>query len=63
MVDLSQHLNELRWHWGSAYAIAHPEPDLWIAQRRDDHATLRDETPAGLRDKILADYLDRPVPR
>jgi hypothetical protein len=56
-------LNALKWHWGSAYVIAHPAADAWIAQRRDDHATLRAEDPAELRDKILGDYFANPVPR
>jgi hypothetical protein len=63
MVDLSQHLNELKWHWGSAYMVFHPEPDVWMAQRRDDYRTLRDQTPTGLRDRIRADYAARPVSR
>lgn len=62
-VDSSQGLSELRWHWGSAYSITHPEPDLWIAQRKDDHATLRAESAYELRDKILGDYLANPVSR
>jgi hypothetical protein len=53
----------LRWHWGEAYAIHHPAPDVWVAVRRDDHATLRGTTPMGLRERIIADYCARPVPR
>lgn len=56
-------LSYLTWHWGSAYLIAHPEPDCWVAQRADDRTTLRSDTPLGLRDRILADYTARPVPR
>ena len=56
-------LSELRWHWGSAYSIAHPEPDAWLAIRKDDHATLRADGPVELRDRILADYFEHPVPR
>lgn len=40
MDDWAEPLGELRHHWGSAYAISHPGPDTWVAQRRDDHATL-----------------------
>ena len=56
-------LADLRWHWGSAYMIFHPEPDVWVAQRRDDYATLRAEAPMELLERIRADYQDRPVPR
>lgn len=56
-------LAALIWHWGSAYIISNPEPDVWLAIRRDDHGTLRDTTPTGLRDRIIGDYFARPVPR
>jgi hypothetical protein len=56
-------LEALQWHWGDAYLIANPEPGVWVAARRDDHATLRGETPEVLRDKIIADYTARHVPR
>ena len=56
-------LAELRWHWGSAYVISHPAPDVWVAQRRDTRETLRSDGPAGLRQAILADYFAHPVPR
>jgi hypothetical protein len=56
-------LGALMWHWGSAYIIGCHGAGLWIAQRRDTRETLRAETPLGLRDKIIADYTTRPVPR
>jgi hypothetical protein len=56
-------MNALWWHWGSAYVITHPEPGEWIAQRRDTRETLRADTPTGLRDAILADYMARKVSR
>ena len=56
-------LDALRWHWGEAYVIGHPAPEVWTAERRDNHETLRDTTPFGLRDKIIADYIARKVPR
>jgi hypothetical protein len=56
-------LEELRWHWGSAYVISSPEPDTWIAQRRDTHETLRTDDPGTLLGLIRADYAARPVPR
>ena len=45
--DWDEPLDALRWHWGSAYVISCNGADLWIAQRRDDHQTLRDGTPLG----------------
>ena len=56
-------LAEMRWHWGSAYIIEHPGPDLWLAQRRDDRAVLRAGSAAELLDLIRADYAERPVSR
>jgi len=63
MVTWDEPLDALKWHWGSAYSIHHPGPDVWLAQRRDTYETLRDETPAGLRNRIVADYSARPVSR
>ena len=56
-------LDELRWHWGSAYLISFFEPDTWVAQRRDDRSVLRSDSPADLREKIVADYTAHPVSR
>lgn len=56
-------LESLSWHWGDAYAVSRPGPDVWLAQRLDTRETLRAETPVELRDLILADYTARPVPR
>jgi hypothetical protein len=61
--DWDQPLDALRWHWGEAYIICHPEPDVWIAQRRDTREMLRDFTPLGLRDQIIRDYTARSVER
>ena len=60
---MDEPLGALRWHWGDAYAVCHPPTDTWIAQRRDTRETLKATTPEGLRDKIIADYLARPVSR
>jgi len=49
-------LGDLRWHWGSAYIINCLGLGKWVAERRDTHETLRDETPLGLREQIIADY-------
>ena len=56
-------LKSLRWGWGSAYIVDRLGPGAWIAQRRDDHTTLRTESAPELRDLIMADYAARPVPR
>ena len=63
MGDYDDDLAELRHHWGSAYRISHPAPDVWLAQRRDTRETLRADSPGELLDLIRADYASRPVPR
>jgi hypothetical protein len=61
--DWSEPLDELIWHWGEAYSISNPGLGIWVAERRDNHETLRESTPLGLRDKIIADYTASKVPR
>jgi hypothetical protein len=61
--ERDQPLDELRWHWGSAYLIEHHSPDVWIAQRQDNRETLRADSPGGLLDRIRADYAAHPVSR
>jgi hypothetical protein len=62
--DWDEPLEALRWHWGDAYLIHYIETaGKWVAQRRDSHATISAESAGELRDLILADYNDRPVPR
>jgi hypothetical protein len=56
-------LAELRYHWGDAYEISHPERDVWVAQRNDTRETVRAATGDGLFGAIGADYRARPVPR
>jgi hypothetical protein len=56
-------LDELVWHWGEAYIFTKPRPDLWLAERRDDHGTLHAKTAPELLDKIRADYFSHPVSR
>ena len=63
MDDWEGLLDALRWHWGSAYLISFFEPDNWLAQRRDNRQTLRADSPADLREKIVADYTVHPVSR
>ncbi len=61
--DTEEALGALLWHWGEAYIIVHPEPDFWLAERRDTHETVRAATPEELRDRILEDYRRSPVSR
>ncbi len=56
-------LADLRHHWGSAYLLLHPQPDVWVAVRRDDHGAVRADSPAGLLRAIRDDYAARAVPR
>ena len=63
MSDWEAPLDALRWHWGGAYLISFFEPDVWVAQRRDNRETLRADNPGDLRDLIVADYNANPVSR
>ena len=61
--DATRALDELRFHWGSAYDIG-ADGGAWTARRRDGKgAPLTDPLPEGLRLRILADYAAMPVPR
>ena len=56
-------LDELEFHWGSAYHIAVAD-GVYTARRLDGKgAPLTDPLPAGLRLRIQADYTALPVPR
>ena len=56
-------LDELRFHWGSAYDIG-AAGGVYTARRRDGKGTtLTDALPEGLRLLIMADYERLPVPR
>ena len=62
--DMDEPLADLRHHWGEAYLIEHPGPDVWVAQRRDrSRSTIGAKNPAELLEKIRVDYATRPVPR
>jgi hypothetical protein len=52
-------LDDLRWHWGSAYDID-VDGKCWTAQRRTTGRILSSETPYGLRDLIVTDYSAHP---
>jgi hypothetical protein len=47
----------------NAYMLWHPQPGIWLAQRRDDYQTLRACDPERLLRRIRDDYHARPVPR
>ncbi len=56
-------LDDLKFHWGSAYHIAVTEGE-WTARRRDGRGdVLADSLPEGLWLLIQADYAAMPVPR
>jgi hypothetical protein len=56
-------LDELEFHWGSAYHLAVID-GICTARRKDGKgSTLTDPLPEGLRLRILADYHASPVPR
>lgn len=56
-------LDELRFHWGSAYDIGSAD-GVFTARRRDGKGTaLANTLPEGLRLQIVADYQHMPVPR
>ncbi len=56
-------LEELEFHWGSAYDIAFTG-STWTARRRDGRGDVfADPLPEGLRLRIQADYTAMPVPR
>lgn len=55
-------LGRLQWSWGSAYAIAGAW-GTWVARRRDNGRLLNADNPDRLRELLLQDYQDQPVPR
>ncbi len=56
-------LEELEFHWGSAYDID-VGGGMYIARRRDGKGVpLTDALPEGLQLRIQADYAAMPVPR
>ena len=56
-------LDELRFHWGSAYYVALVD-GMWTAWRKDGRGgNLTDPLPEGLWLRIRADYAALPVPR
>ncbi len=56
-------LDEVEFHWGSAYHVAVVD-GVCTARRRDGKGgTLTDPLPEGLRLRIVADYHADPVPR
>ena len=55
-------LDELEFHWGSAYHIAVAD-GMYTAQRLEGGRPPTDPLPAGLLLRIQADYTAMPVPR
>jgi hypothetical protein len=56
-------LDELRFHWGSAYEFG-AAGGVYTARRRDGKGgTLTDPLPEGLRLQVVADYERMPVLR
>ena len=55
-------LGRLQWSWGSAYGIAGAW-GAWVARRRDNGRLLSADSPDRLREMLLRDYQDQPVPR
>ncbi|HLH58514.1 MAG TPA: hypothetical protein VKV33_05105 [Streptosporangiaceae bacterium] len=55
-------LRDLDHHWGSAYLIFSGDGE-YSATRMDDRQVLTANSPGALREKIIADYEARPVPR
>jgi len=56
-------LEEVEFHWGSAYHLAVVD-GVCTARRRDGKGgTLTDPVPEGLHLQIVADYRADPVPR
>jgi len=61
--DDAGELEELIFHWGSAYDIDAAD-GMYTAMRRDGQGTrLADPSPKGLLRQIRADYAALPVPR
>lgn len=56
-------LEALRWNWGEAYEV-NMVNDEWRARRRDGLGDwLIAPNAGGLRNRILSDYMFKPVPR
>ncbi len=56
-------LEELEFHWGSAYEVGR-DGRMWTARRRDGRGgTLASPSPGELLLLIRADYAALPVPR
>ena len=55
-------LGRLQWSWGSAYGIVGAW-GTWVARRRDNGRLLNADSPDRLRELLVRDYQDQPVPR
>lgn len=60
-VRSNRDLQELRWHWGSAYEFTRTESG-YKAIRRDTGCLLTSHSVAWLWELVRADYLASPAP-
>jgi hypothetical protein len=60
--QLARDLEELRYHWSSAYMISWAGGHF-VAQRRDTYATVSADSAGQLFLRIREDYFAHPVPR
>lgn len=60
---IDRELEDLRFHWGSAYLLQCPRMGLWIAYRRDDMTMIEAPDPERLLELVRGNYLANPVPR
>jgi hypothetical protein len=55
-------LGRLQWSWGNAYGIAGGW-GTWVARRHDNGRLLHADSPDQLRELLIRDYEDQPIPR
>jgi len=48
-------------YWAALYAISHPAPRTWTAERRDGQGTVSVNSASALLDAMCTDYLKCPV--
>jgi hypothetical protein len=55
-MDFTADLDDLLWHWGSAYLISYGRAGGWIARRRDGGGSVRADSASVLLTEIRQDY-------
>lgn len=55
-------LDELRYHWGTAYSFSVAN-GKFLAQRRDTNEVLTSDSAEEMFNLLRTDYTQRPVPR